>query len=51
MAVTDMQKHWTEKTVDDFLYRIGFDFVRQIESLMEAGVLSQKELASNLGVT
>lgn len=44
-------KHWTESSVDDFLYRVGFDFVRQIEQALEATGASQADLAKTLGVT
>lgn len=42
-------KHWTERSVDDFLYRIGADFVRQVESAMEESGTTQGELAERLG--
>jgi transcriptional regulator with XRE-family HTH domain len=43
--------HWTEKSTEDFLYRIAADFVRQIEKAMEAAGINQAELAKRLGVT
>lgn len=43
--------HWTESSVDGFLYRIGFDFVRQIEQSLNAAKMSQADLAKALGVT
>jgi transcriptional regulator with XRE-family HTH domain len=42
--------HWTERSVDDFLYRIASDFVRQIEKAM-GGEINQAKLAETLGVT
>ena len=43
--------HWTGRSVDDFLYRIASDFVRQIERAMEESHISQAKLAQSLGVT
>jgi predicted XRE-type DNA-binding protein len=43
--------HWTERSVDDFLYRIASDFVRQIERAMEEGETNQAKLAEALSVT
>ncbi len=42
-------KHWTERGADEFLYRIGNDFVQQIEKAMDGA--SQATLAKRLGVT
>ncbi|MCX6630683.1 MAG: helix-turn-helix transcriptional regulator [Candidatus Solibacter sp.] len=46
-----LTKHWTERSIEDFLYRVGFDFVQQIEELMKPSGTSQTELAKKLGVT
>src|SRR5450759_2614716 len=46
-----LSKHWTERSIEDFLYRVGFDFVQQIEELMKPSGTSQTELAKKLGVT
>ena len=43
--------HWTARSVDDFLYRIASDFVRQIERAMEESRTSQAKLAEALSVT
>jgi transcriptional regulator with XRE-family HTH domain len=43
--------HWTEHSTDDFLYRITADFIRQIESAMEALGVNQAELAKRLKVS
>ena len=43
--------HWTEKSTNDFLFRIGADFVAQLKSKMEVLPMKQKELAERLGVT
>jgi transcriptional regulator with XRE-family HTH domain len=41
--------HWTEKSTADFLFRIGSDFMAQIECKM--GPLKQSELAERMGVS
>ena len=43
--------HWTNESLKAFLFRIAFDFVAQIERLMEAEGISPTELAKRLGVT
>jgi|SRR5205809_1664937 len=45
----ELNAHWTEKSTDDFLYRIGADFVSQIERLL--GEESKTSLAKKLGVS
>lgn len=40
-------KHWTERSIEDFVHRITFDFTNQIEEA--AG--SQASLARSLGVS
>ena len=38
-----MEKHWTERSIDDFLFKIAADFVAQLEEKMDAeniGVLA-----------
>jgi predicted transcriptional regulator len=47
----DKLKHWTESSVDDFLYRLGSDFVRQMEQAMAAKKTNQAGLAKILGVS
>lgn len=47
--MAELNKHWTEKSTDDFLYRIGADFVSQIERLL--GTQSKASLARKLGVS
>lgn len=44
-------QHWTERSTEDFVHRISFDFVTQIDKALESGQSSQAELAKNLGVT
>jgi len=43
--------HWTEKSTADFLFRIGSDFIAQIETKMETLPMKQNELAEKLGVS
>lgn len=44
-------KHWTERSVDDFLHRIASDFVTQLENKIESEPLSKIKLAEKLGVS
>jgi predicted XRE-type DNA-binding protein len=44
-------QHWTERSTEDFVHRISFDFVTQIDKALESGQSSQAELAKNLRVT
>lgn len=46
-----MNKHWTEKSTENFLSRITFDFIAQLEQKMESIPLTQLELANKLNVT
>jgi transcriptional regulator with XRE-family HTH domain len=46
-----MNKNWTEENIDNFLSRIRFDFITQLEKKMESIPLTQVELAKKLGVT
>jgi DNA-binding phage protein len=43
--------HWTERSIDDFLYRIVSDVLLQIEEKMESDSLSKAQLAEKLGVS
>jgi transcriptional regulator with XRE-family HTH domain len=43
--------HWTNDSIKAFLFRIAFDFVTQLEKLMEAEKVTPTELAKRLGVT
>jgi transcriptional regulator with XRE-family HTH domain len=45
------ESHWTEKSTDDFLFKIAADFVRQIESAMESAGINQALLAKRLKVS
>jgi transcriptional regulator with XRE-family HTH domain len=43
--------HWTERSIDDFLYRIAADYITQIEKTMESKGIKQSDLARALGVS
>ena len=45
------QQHWTERSTEDFVQRITFDFTTQIEKALESSNSSQAELATKLRVT
>jgi ribosome-binding protein aMBF1 (putative translation factor) len=49
--MTKKSSHWTEKSADDFLYRIATDYVGQLDQAMEASHMTQADLARKLGVT
>ena len=51
MLKPSAQKNWTEESAEDFLSRITFDFIAQIEKQMEKLNMPQVELAKKLGVT
>lgn len=44
-------KHWTSRSIADFVYRISSDFVAQLEVKLEKEGTSQKELADRLEVS
>lgn len=46
-----MSQNWTEESVANFLSRITFDFITQLDKRMDAIPLKQSELAKKLGVT
>ena len=46
-----MSKHWTEQSVEDFVFRIGSDFVLQIETAMDQANTNQAALAKAIGVS
>ena len=43
--------HWTERSLEDFMFRIGSDFARELQRDMERLEISQAALASKLGVS
>lgn len=46
-----MEAHWTERSIEDYRFRIVADFISQIEEKMNSETTSQDELATILGVT
>lgn len=49
--MSEHKKHWTEDDVENFVYRIGFDFVTYVSAQLETGTFTQATLADRLGVT
>lgn len=47
----EIEDHWTEQSIGDFLYRIASDFIEQLEKKMETKKLSQDDLAKRMGLT
>jgi transcriptional regulator with XRE-family HTH domain len=43
--------HWTDDNVEDFAFRVAFDFVTQVKSKGENGGMKQAELAQRLRVS
>ena len=43
--------HWTNASINDFLYRIGFDYIGQIQQAMETENVSQAALAKTLNIS
>jgi transcriptional regulator with XRE-family HTH domain len=46
-----MKKHWTQRSIKDYLFRITSDFFSQVEDKMETEGISQDKLAKKLKVT
>lgn len=44
-----METHWTERSIEDYRFRIVADFISQIEEKMESEEISQGNLAELLG--
>lgn len=44
-------KHWTEENIKDFLYRISYDFVVQLEERLEQLNMKKSDLAKKLNVS
>lgn len=47
----DTLKHWTNRSIDDFVHAVAFDFVAQIEAMMEEQHMDRKSLAMNAHVS
>ena len=48
---SEPERHWTAASADDFVRRITFDFIAQLEEKMKSDGISQAELAKALGVS
>src|SRR5947209_8621921 len=46
-----MKRHWTERSIKDYLFRITADFIAQLESKMETLAMTQIELADQMNLT
>lgn len=46
-----MNQHWTERDIRNFLSRLTFNFVAQLDKKMKSSSMTQAELAIKLGVT
>jgi hypothetical protein len=46
-----MNRHWTERSIADFVYRISADFVLQLEKKLDQAGLSHKAFASKAHVS
>ncbi|MCX5807164.1 MAG: XRE family transcriptional regulator [Proteobacteria bacterium] len=46
-----MKTHWTERSIEDYVFRIGADLIAQLEEKMEVLKISQNELAERLNIT
>lgn len=44
-------KHWTAKSSEDFRFAIAFNFVSQVEQVVDEEGISRKDLARRLGVS
>ena len=49
--MAELNSHWTEASIEDFLYRVGSDYINQIEQAMDADGTKQSELAKTLNVS
>jgi len=47
----ELKGHWTNRNAEDFLFRIAFDFVSQIQNWMQEDGTSRADLAKKLGVS
>jgi len=46
-----MKEHWTQRSVKDYIFKIGADFIAQLEEKMETEGIIQDVLANTLKVT
>jgi len=45
-----MKPHWTSHSIKDFSFRVGLDFIAQLDKKMEYPPMSHSELATKLNV-
>ena len=48
--MNEPKSHWTNRSAEDFVHRIGFDFIAQLEDYLEADGMSPDKFAVALGV-
>lgn len=41
-------KHWTQRSIDDFVYKVSADFVQQIENYLSTSGENRKEFADRI---
>jgi transcriptional regulator with XRE-family HTH domain len=46
-----LEKDWTERNIENFVSRIRFDFITQLQKKMELMPISQSELAQKMDLT
>jgi len=46
-----LRRHWTDRSIEDFVYRISADFVAQLEKKLEQAGITHKALATALDVS
>ena len=46
-----MKEHWTQRSIKDYIFKIGADFIAQLEEKIEMKGISQDVLANTLKVT
>lgn len=46
-----MKTHWTERSIKDYLFQIGFDFIAQLDRKLKEGKTSRDEFAEKLELT
>jgi transcriptional regulator with XRE-family HTH domain len=51
MKIRTEKKHWTERSIKDYLFSIVADFITQLETKMESLTISQDEYAKKLRVS
>ena len=47
----ELRAHWTNQSVEDFVYRIGFDFIAQLEAYLASDGMDRSKFADAMGVS